>query len=217
MKVKVCGMREPDNIKELLQLPIDLIGFIFYPKSPRFVNEKKLQPWLNKNIELFGEVKRVGVFVNAEIEYILNRVHDYQLDYVQLHGNESPEYCRQVESYWEISSMRKATLIKAFHVNEDFDFNRVLAYETLCGYYIFDTLGPQYGGTGQTFDWTLLEKYRGLTPFLLSGGIGPDLAGMVKTLPYKQMAGVDVNSKFETEPGKKDIQQLASFLEELNG
>ncbi len=210
-------MREPDNIAELLKLPIDLIGFIFYPESPRYVDEKKLQPWLDNNIELFGEVKRVGVFVNAEIEFILNRVHDFQLDYVQLHGNESPEYCREVKSYWEISSMRKATLIKAFHVNEDFDFDRVLAYETLCGYYIFDTYGQQYGGTGQLFDWTLLEKYRGMTPYLLSGGISLEQVDKIKNLPYKQLSGVDLNSKFETAPGKKDIQQLATFVAELKG
>lgn len=210
-------MREPENITALLDLPIDFIGFVFYPKSPRYVVEKKLQAWLKENTEQFAGIKRVGVFVNAEIEFILNRVHDFQLDFVQLHGDESPEYCREIKSYWDISSIRKARLIKAFRIDDRFDFEQVLEYETLCGYYIFDTkVEQEYGGTGKSFDWSLLEQYRGLTPYLLSGGIGPDSADKVRKLPYKQLAGVDINSKFEDSPGKKDIEKIRKFVEALN-
>lgn len=218
MQVKVCGMREPDNIQALLQLPIDYIGFIFHPKSPRFIGKVKLGDWINKHLGDFGKIKRVGVFVNAEFEAILNAVHDYQLDYVQLHGNESAEYCQEIKSYWDITSMRSAQLIKAFSIDENFDFQITRAYERFCSLFIFDTKakGDQFGGTGLQFDWSLLDKYQGMISYLLSGGIGEEDIKAIRQLNFKQMAGVDINSRFETKPGLKDIPKIQTFLAELN-
>lgn len=215
MKVKVCGTRDPENILELLQLPIDFIGFIFYRKSPRFLKEDGFPEWLEQNATAFGNVRRVGVFVNAEIDEILNKVHDFQLDYVQLHGSERPEYCRELLSFWEISSLRKASLIKAFSVGEDFDFNQTNPYSGLCSFFLFDTKTPEHGGSGRQFDWSILSRYQGTTPFLLAGGIGPESAGQLRQVDHPQLAGVDINSRFETKPGRKDIGKVRQFLQEL--
>ncbi len=216
MKVKVCGMRDPGNIEALLHLPIDYLGFIFYPKSPRYVGEGELEGWVNDNEQLFGRVKRVGVFVNSEIEDILNRVHDYQLDFVQLHGEESPEYCRELQSFWSMSSMRGARLIKAFRVDEAFDFDITNDYAAHCSFFIYDTRGAGYGGTGKTFDWQLLENYDGKMPFLLSGGIRADMAAAIRALDLPSLAGVDINSGFETAPGIKDVDLIEKFINDLN-
>ncbi|MCB0375732.1 MAG: phosphoribosylanthranilate isomerase, partial [Sinomicrobium sp.] len=117
MKIKVCGLKDPSNIAKIVQLPIDMIGFILFPGSPRFVGKKNgLPQWLEKNEEELEGIAKVGVFVNAEVDQILNAVHDYRLDFVQLHGDESPEYCRELQTYWTISSMRSARIIKAFRV-----------------------------------------------------------------------------------------------------
>ena len=216
MQVKVCGMRDPGNIEALLKLPVDYLGFIFYPRSPRFAGEKGLENWIRDKESLFGRVKRVGVFVNAEIEDILNKVHDFQLDFVQLHGDESPEYCRELQSFWSISSMRGARLIKAFRVDAAFDFSITDDYSSFCSWFLFDTRGAAYGGTGQTFDWQLLEKYRGEKPFLLSGGIRPGMAVAIRSLDFPRMAGVDINSGFETAPAVKDIELISDFISKLN-
>jgi len=216
MKVKVCGMREPDNILALLKLPIDFIGFIFYPPSSRYMGKKGLDKWIAKNSDAFEEVKKAGVFVNAEVEEILNAVHDYQLDYVQLHGNESAEYCRELSLLWQVSSVRKARMIKVFSVDEEFDFSATEAYASFCSYFLFDTRGEKPGGNGVTFNWALLEKYEGVTPFFLSGGIGPDMAAEINELDFPQLSGIDINSGFETKPGVKDIDRIKTFLEQIN-
>lgn len=214
MKVKVCGLREPENIEALAQLPIDFMGFIFYRKSPRYVG-KGLEKWLVANEEKLEGIKRVGIFVNAEIEEILNRVHDFALDYVQLHGNESPEYCREIKLLWEASSARSARFIKAFPVDVDFDFAETQDYEGICSLFLFDTKTPQHGGSGVSFDWNLLAQYKGQTPFLLSGGIDEKDADAIKALNFPQLYGVDVNSRFEVEPGVKDVEKVGRFLETL--
>lgn len=214
MTVKVCGMREPNNITALAKLPIDLIGFIFYEKSPRFVGED-LMNWVQENGSVLEGVKRVGVTVNREIDEILNLTHDYTLDYVQLHGNESPEYCAEIISFWDASSVHRAELVKAFAIDEKFDFEQTKAYEPHCAFFVFDTKGDQKGGTGQKFNWDLLAQYQGETPFLLSGGIDPDSAEAIQKLQHPKMMGIDLNSKFETEPGIKNIDELKLFLYEL--
>ena len=217
MKVKVCGLRKSENIKEIAALPIDFIGLIFYPKSARYIgNQLELREWLAEQGELFGEVKRVGVFVNAEVDYILNQVHDYELDYVQLHGNESPEYCRELQLLWNVSSVRKARLVKAFSVDEDFDFSSTQAFASFCSYFLFDTKGPNYGGNGMPFNWDLLRAYQGAIPFFLSGGIDENMADDIRQLNLPQMAGVDINSRFEIEPGVKDVEKVRKFVSELN-
>jgi phosphoribosylanthranilate isomerase len=215
MKVKVCGMRDPENISALLELPIDFIGFIFYPPSSRFVGKARLDKWIPANEESFGEIKKVGVFVNAEVEEILNAVHDYRLDYIQLHGNESAEYCRELSLLWQISSVRKARMIKAFAIDEEFDFSQTEAYAPYCSYFLFDTKGKKPGGNGVSFDWSLLEAYQGVTPFLLSGGLGPQSAEAVKALDFPQMSGIDINSKFEKAPAEKDIESIRNFIQEV--
>ena len=216
MRIKVCGMREPENTKALAQLAVDYIGFIFYKNSPRYVGEETLIGFLEDNKMLLLNLTRVGVFVNAEIEYVLNKVHDYKLDFVQLHGDESPEYCMELQSYWDISTMRRAQLIKAFGVDENFDFEATEAYERSCSMFLFDTkAGKQYGGTGPRFDWSVLQDYQGNHPFLLSGGIDEDTADQIKHLDIPQLHGIDLNSKFETEPGLKDIDKIKRFLEKL--
>lgn len=215
MKVKVCGLKEPENIEALAKLPIDFMGFIFYKKSPRNVAGDALERWLDKNGAVLGNIKRVGVFVNAEIEEILNRVHDFSLDYVQLHGNESPGYCREIQSFWAASTLKSARFIKAFAVDADFDFEQTRAYEGICPLFLFDTKTPQHGGSGVSFDWNLLEKYKGNTPFLLSGGIDEGDAAAIKQLNIPQLYGVDVNSRFEVKPGVKDVEKVGRFLESL--
>ena len=215
MKVKVCGLTQPKNIKEVIGTSPDMLGFIFHQDSPRMVDEEKLTKWIEENEESFGEIKRVGVFVDAKISYLLNAVHDFKLDYVQLHGTESPEYCREIQDYWDFSSIRKAKFIKAFSVDEDFDFSMTLAYENLCAYFLFDTKTPKHGGSGKKFNWKILKKYMGLSSFLLSGGISPDDAKAIKKMNFPQMAGIDINSQFEKKPGVKDVKLISTFMENL--
>lgn len=217
MKIKVCGLREPANIEEVIALGIDYAGFIFYNKSPRNADGKAFKSWMDKNEAIFGKTKKVGVFVNAEIEAVLNAVHDYRLDFVQLHGSESPEYCRELKTYWSIGSLRSAQLIKAFGVDGKFDFNDTAAFEGLCSLFLFDTKGPLQGGNGVSFDWNLLGNYSGFTSYLLSGGIDEADAAAIRALPYKQLAGVDVNSRFELKPGLKDTDKIARLIAALRG
>ncbi len=215
MKIKVCGLNDPANIEELAHLPIDFMGFIFYKKSPRYARDGNFRTWMAGNRNVLGKIKRVGVFVNAEIEEILNKVHDFELDYVQLHGEESPEYCREIQSFWATSTLRSARFIKAFAVDADLDFAQTRAYEGICSLFLFDTKTPQHGGSGLSFDWQLLEKYKENTPFLLSGGIGEEDAAAIRGLNFPQLYGVDVNSRFEVKPGVKDVEKVGRFLEAL--
>ncbi|AEE52819.1 phosphoribosylanthranilate isomerase [Haliscomenobacter hydrossis] len=218
MRVKVCGMRDMENIVALSQVPIDFIGFIFYPLSPRFAAaNKKLEKWLAKESpQALKSIARVGVFVNSELEDVLNKVHDYELDYIQLHGSERAEYCMELFSLWSFSSIRRAAIIKAFSVDANFDFETVKAYEPYCKYFLFDTKGASFGGNGEQFDWSLLEKYQGEVPFFLSGGIAEESAEAIKRLKHPMLAGVDINSKFETAPGLKDIASIQRFIQVLN-
>ncbi len=214
IQVKVCGMRDPQNIEALLALPIDYIGFIFYPKSKRYVGDTDLSTWIQGNEEAFGLIKKVGVFVNENIHELFNYTHDYQLDYVQLHGTESPEYCREIASLWRASTVRSAQLIKAFSVDENFDFETTEAFEEHCSFFIFDTKGADFGGTGQQFNWDLLTDYKGSTPFLLSGGIHAQSVEAIQAIDHPMLMGVDINSRFETEPALKDIELIKGFVQE---
>ncbi|MCS2223851.1 phosphoribosylanthranilate isomerase [Bacteroides fragilis] len=198
--IKVCGMREAENIREVEQLKVDMIGFIFYPKSPRCLYE--LPAYMPV------KAKRVGVFVNEdkkEIEIFADR---FSLDYIQLHGNESPEYCHSLRA----TGLR---LIKAFSIARRKDFENIGTYEESCDYFLFDTKCEQHGGSGNQFDWSMLNSYKGKKPFLLSGGIHPYSLPTLKELRHPQLAGFDLNSRFETKPGLKDVERLRHFLEEL--
>ncbi len=204
MKIKVCGMKYPDNIRQLTNLPIDYMGLIFYAKSPRFVDQQDDI----FSAPLSGNILKVGVFVDADIEYIKQKAQDYNLNFAQLHGNESPLFCKEVNSFLPI--------IKAFSVAEIKDLYKTKDYEGVCDYFLFDTKTPQHGGSGQKFDWHILDAYTGNTPFLLSGGIAAEDAQAIKKIQHTRFAGIDLNSKFETEPGLKDIDLLTTFIKALD-
>lgn len=197
--IKVCGMREAENIREVEALGIDLMGFIFWPKSSRYVSERP--SYLPK------KCKRVGVFVNEDIEQVKHIAADYALDYIQLHGSESPGYVQQLHD-WQV--------IKAISVSSRDDIATFKDYEGLVDYFLFDTKCTCMGGSGQQFDWSVLDSYDGNTPFLLSGGIGPDDAERVKAFHHGKCIGIDLNSKFELSPALKDINKLQEFIKELS-
>lgn len=199
--IKVCGMTEGRNVYEIEQLGVDLIGFIFYAESPRHLH--KFPTYLP---QVAGSV---GVFVNENEAYIQKTVEQYALDYVQLHGCESVEYCRNLHS-------AGFKMIKNFAIASEKDLQLTSAYEGLCDYFLFDTPCGSYGGSGVQFDWNILNKYNGTTPFLLSGGIAPNSVNALKNFHHPQLAGYDINSRFETEPGKKNVIQIAQFIKNIN-
>lgn len=199
--IKVCGMREADNIKKVESLQdVDMIGFIFYPKSPRYIYEMPAY--------LPVRAHRVGVFVNEEKEAVTMFADRFGLDYVQLHGNESPEYCRSLQN-------AGLKIIKAFSIADTKDLNAAEKYEEFCNLFLFDTKCEQYGGSGNQFDWNVLQAYNVKVPFLLSGGIHSSSANVLKAFSHPYLAGYDLNSRFELTPGEKDPELLRAFLNEL--
>ena len=198
MMIKVCGMREAENIREVEALGIDMMGLIFWPKSGRYVSE---QPEY-----LPTRCQRVGIFVDEDPGLVKHITNVYGLDYVQLHGSESPAYIFQLGGLH---------VIKAFNIATAEDLEQTKTYEGLVDYFLFDTKGKSVGGNGEKFDWSVLEAYNGKTPFLLSGGIGPDDADRVKACRHPKCAGIDLNSRFEIAPGLKDVNKLKSFLEKI--
>ena len=207
LKVKVCGMRDVANVQQIKQLPIHFMGFIFYEPSLRFV-ELNGVPDFNFGLLSQWGIKRVGVFVNADLEYVIAKYAQYQLDYVQLHGEESIFYCKHLHDLG-------IRIIKAFAVDDDFDFNATRGYELFCDYLLFDTKGLLPGGNGVPFNWEVLKKYKGETPFLLGGGVGEGLEEKIVALDHPQYAGIDLNSKFEIKPGLKNDQQIQTFLDKI--
>lgn len=203
MIIKVCGMRDGDNIREVEQLSIDWMGFIFYPKSSRYVSEVPAY--------LPTKCKRVGVFVDASTDEITKKIHDFSLDAIQLHGNESTE-----QIFHLLSLTSHLSIIKAFNIATAEDLKSTASYTGLADYFLFDTKGASVGGNGEKFDWSVLDSYEGETPFLLSGGIGPDDAARVSSFRHPKCAGIDLNSKFESSPAYKDVTTLSRFLNEIN-
>lgn len=208
MNIKVCGITSLKQLKQLDGLNIDYAGLIFYKGSARYVGDKIPKQEL-KAADL--DIKKVGVFVNPEMIDVLDAIDDYGLDAVQLHGNESPEMCEDLSSEVEV--------IKAFHIaggNENID-ELVQPYDDVCDFYLFDTAGKngEPGGTGQQFDWSLLNKNRIEKPFFLGGGIGVEDAAKIKAFRHSDFYGVDINSKFEKEPGVKDMALVLQFLQAL--
>lgn len=193
MKIKVCGLRDHQNILDVLILNPDFIGFIFYKKSKRYVGDV-FDTQIFKSFK--GNTKFVGVFVDEKIEEVKSKVISFQLDYVQLHGNETSEYCMEASRF--------AKVIKVFSIKPETNFETFKSYVPFCNYFLFDTYTEEYGGSGKTFDWQILNNYPFETPFLLSGGIGLEEIKSIHKLKVKPFA-VDVNSKFETEPGIKNI------------
>jgi phosphoribosylanthranilate isomerase len=206
MKIKVCGMREAQNIAEVARLTPDFMGFIFYERSPRYAGEMPPEALDS----LSPATKRVGVFVNAPMDRILDAVRRWALDLVQLHGSESPEMCAALR-------VEGLGVIKAFGVGGPDDVERAAAYEGTCDLYIFDTAAAAHGGTGRKFDHSLLAAYGGSTPWLLSGGLGVDDAPTLASFARKnpRCVGFDINSRFETAPGAKDPEAIKQFMETI--
>ena len=199
MIIKVCGLKLQNNLNAVIETGIDMVGFNYYPKSKRY---------LDHSLEVTDkQVKRVGVFVNAEIEDIKSLVKRDGLHYAQLHGDESVAICQAVKTFTKV--------IKVFRVNETFDFSQVIDFE-FCDLFLFDTYTSDYGGSGKTFDWNALNAYKGDTPFLLSGGIGPHSVANLKEFQHPKYIGIDINSRFETSPGVKDVSLVQTFIKELN-
>lgn len=216
MRVKVCGMTSLEQIRALDALDVEFAGMIFYPKSPRYVGKFPLSPSELKKEKL--NINKVGVFVNAELDEILREVETWRLHIVQLHGDETPKFCEQVSNH--------VTTIKAFRVSEDDDLEwKLYPYHPFVDMYLFDSgwsgnasKPAAYGGTGMHFNWDLLQKTRMAKPFFLSGGIGLEDVESIRQFETKQknIFAVDVNSKFETAPGIKDMEKITSFLKALN-
>ncbi|GAB3182484.1 phosphoribosylanthranilate isomerase [Telluribacter humicola] len=206
MKIKVCGMREKANIEQLVSLQPDFIGFIFYDKSPRYIGEELDEEFVRS---IPKSIKKVGVFVNANPGYIQTMVKRFDLQYVQLHGNELPDICR-------IIRQKGVNIIKAFQVDENFNFAMLNNYKPFCDMFLFDTKGANFGGNGTAFDWSLLRKYDNEKPFLLSGGISLDNIEQVIELSRSQrIYGIDVNSQFEREAGLKDIDRVGQLISKI--
>lgn len=203
MNIKVCGITEMKQLQQLDGLNIDFAGLIFYKESPRYVGDRLPKEEIKK---ADFDLKKVGVFVDPEMIDVLDAIDEYGLDVVQLHGSESPEMCEDLSSEVEV--------IKAFRVTEGINIDKMVAdYDAVCDYYLFDTGGLKetLGGTGQQFDWNILTKAKIEKPFFLSGGIGPEDAFKVKAFTHPDFFGVDINSKFETEPGVKDMAKVLQF------
>lgn len=200
MKLKVCGMKFSENIREIESLEPDFMGFIFYKKSKRFFNESKLI--LNDNIN------RVGVFVNQEVNEVIDIIKKYKLDYVQLHGDEDVRYCFSIKSICKV--------IKVFKIDDTFNFDNIKIFENVSDYYLFDTKTNLHGGSGIKFDWEILKKYNSKKKFFLSGGISEDDIEEIKKIKkIHPIIGIDINSKFELPNLKKDRAKIKSLIDKI--
>lgn len=228
-------MREADNIRAVAELGVDMMGFIFWPQSPRYVQmisshagiipdysvERLQRARQNSDLtshqgENASELpKRVGVFVDEMPQTIVTRVYNYSLDYVQLHGQESRVMIENLRRTIDPDIRPGIKVIKAIGIAAEEDFKKCEEYEGVVDLFLFDTKTPNKGGSGHKFDWRVVSAYQGQTPFLLSGGIGPDDADCIRDVRHPLFAGVDLNSRFETEPGVKDVERLRTFLSAL--
>jgi phosphoribosylanthranilate isomerase len=208
-RIKVCGMTLPEQVNALDQMGVDFAGFIFYPKSPRFMGNK-ISPEKMKKIK--GAIAKVGVFVNMPYEDLMKTVEDYRLDMVQLHGDETPRFCEQVSNY--------ITVIKTFRMSDNDPIDWIVRpFHDGSDMYMFDTLGAGYGGTGKKFDWNLLKAASLTKLFFLSGGIEPGdeekLKIFARETAAKKLFGIDINSKFELSAGVKDMNRIKTFVNNL--
>ena len=205
MKIKICGMKYKDNIESVASLQPDYLGFIFYRGSKRYFDGE--MPTLSTDI------KKIGVFVNEKASVISDLIQKFELDGVQLHGDESPDFCARIRA----TNDPNLDIIKAFAISDHFDFKKLEDYLDVCGYFLFDTKGKERGGNGTLFDWSLIEQYPFEKPFFLSGGIGLAEVDRVQSFLESPLSKycyvIDVNSKFETEPGLKKIHELKKFIE----
>lgn len=232
MIIKVCGMRDAQNIRDVAGLDIDMMGFNFWPGSKRFVKMISSQAGilpdysperLDYAVNADGtrhyifpkSIKRVGVFVDEMPQTIVIYVYNYSLDYIQLHGNEAPVLIDNLRRTLVPDIVRNIKFIKAFGISSAADFVECEAFEGVADLFLFDYKTPEKGGSGKHFDWSALDAYKGNTPFLLSGGIGPEDVDDLLRVHHPMFAGVDVNSRFETEPALKDVVKLQEFVNKL--
>lgn len=218
MKIKVCGLRDADNIRAVSALGVDLIGLIFWPKSPRYVQQLSSRAGIIPDYASLASedtVSRVGVFVDDMPQNIVTRVYNYNLDYVQLHGNESPVMIDNLRRTLDPDIRRGIKIIKALSIREADDVKRWRQYRGHADMLLFDTKCKCVGGSGEQFDWTVLDAYDGDIPFLLSGGIGPGDAQRLLHFHHPMCAGIDLNSRFETSPAVKDTDLLRQFINEI--
>jgi phosphoribosylanthranilate isomerase len=200
MKLKVCGMKFSENITEIESLKPDFMGFIFYKKSKRFFDESKLI--------LNDKINRVGVFVNQEINEVIDNIKKYKLDYVQLHGEEDVRYCLSIKSICKV--------IKVFKIDDTFNFDKVKKFENVSDYYLFDTKTNLHGGSGKKFNWEILKNYNSKKYFFLSGGISEnDIEEIKKIRKIYPIIGIDINSKFELPNLKKDRAKIKSLIDKI--
>jgi len=199
-------MRAPENISAVIELQPDYMGFLMYPGSKRFIGE--LEPAIISTIP--ATIKTTGVFVDEELDAVKHAVQLYGFKAVQLHGNESPAYCNELKGYF--GQMATVTaVIKAFGIDETFDFNILSAYENVVDYFLFDTQTPEHGGSGKAFNWQLLQDYQLQKPYFLSGGIGLENVPELLAISDSRCYAIDVNSRFETAPALKDTAMLTEF------
>jgi len=208
VKLKICGMKLPENIQSVTTLKPDYLGFIFFRDSKRFVDG--LTPSFVKNLP--AGIKRTGVFVNEELNRVAQLAVLYGLNAVQLHGQEPVKYCIALKGLLADAGIQ---LIKAFGVDENFDFNVVNAYANVVDYFLFDTQTPDHGGSGKTFNWSLLKNYTLNKPYFLSGGIALESVEQLKQINDPRLYAIDINSRFELAPGLKDIDKLKDFKNKL--
>ncbi len=213
LKLKVCGMKYQDNINQVADLQPNYLGFIFYDKSARFIQD--IIP------QVPNTIKKVGVFVDADLSEVIDKINMHKLQAVQLHGKESPEFCRQLMAKYHSvpkgigKSEESLEIIKVFSIKDEFNFDNLKPYEDVCDYFLFDTKGKLPGGNSYAFDWNVLKNYSSTKPFFLSGGIGLDQIENIKQFQNSEASkycyAIDVNSKFEIEPGLKNIEELKEF------
>ena len=207
-------MREADNIRDISALGVDMIGLIFYPPSPRYVQQFSSGAGIIPDYapDMGKTPLRVGVFVDDMPQNIVTRVYNYKLDYIQLHGNEPRETLENLRATIDPDIKPKIKIIKAISVSSAEDIKKYKEYVGAADLFLFDTKCKTVGGSGEQFDWQILQAYDGDVPFLLSGGIGPDDAERIKNFHHPKCIGIDLNSKFEIEPALKDVEKLKQFL-----
>lgn len=208
MRVKVCGMTQMEQVEQLPDLGVTFAGFIFYPKSPRYV----FRNMTTSQVKRLNNINKVGVFVNAPIEEVLHLVDECRLQMVQLHGDEPAKYCEKIADY--------VSVIKAFRLSDHDSVEWMIKpYQEVCDMFMFDTMGAGYGGTGKKFDWSILKGSDVQKPFFLSGGIEPgdehDLKGFAREPVAQSLFAIDINSRFEVTPGVKDMDKLEMFCKQL--
>ena len=206
VKLKICGMRDPANIADVIALQPDYLGFIFYKGSKRYVDE------LPETVvdAIPATISKTGVFVNAPFIEIANAVNRYHLSAIQLHGSETPEFIKALKMVFP-----QVEMIKAFGVHDSFDFTMLTAYESVVDYFLFDTQTADHGGSGQQFDWRILQGYTLNLPYFLSGGIGLESLEALQQIKDPRLYAIDINSKFELAPALKDVAKLTEFKNQL--